>query len=60
MNKIIASLIVIVMTFIMIFAISALLDIAWIKSEIPRRIAVYLLMIICFLIGYLSFKAIFK
>src|SRR5690606_33707285 len=60
MNKIIISIIVTVITFGLIFGLSALLDIAWINSEVSRKITVYILMVICFGIGFITFKAIFE
>jgi len=60
MNKIYIAIVVLFVTFSLLFLVSFLLDIPWIRYEISRELTVYLMMAIILAIGFLTFKNIFK
>ena len=58
--KLLQLIITIILTFALLFLVSAGLGIEWVAAELARRIVVWVLMLILFVVGLLVAKEILK
>lgn len=60
MNKTFLAVAIIIITVLLALGVSALLDLEWIKKELSREIVIYVLMVVIVVIGFITFRGIFK